>query len=120
MSEFKITGENGKTTTFTFKFDNGLPTKTIINPAYDICAYDDNTYALYVYLSEENIRDLGKIEIRGYANSLSNKEIWFFINDKYLVLGNINDKIIEELNNARLAICFYNKNKDFIKGIKLE
>ena len=109
-----------KTTTFNFKFDNGLPTKPIINPAYDICVYEDNTYALYVYLSEENLKDLGDLTISGYARSTLNKEIWFFINEKYLVLANINDKIIDELDNENLAICFYSKNKEFIKGIKLE
>ena len=34
------------------------------------------------------------------------------------VFKNLNDKIIQELKNKNLGFCFFNLNKEFIKGFK--
>lgn len=123
MGQHIITGKDGSTLDLNFTYDNGLPTKPIINPAYQ-AMYSESTkqYALYIYLEEEELNDLGEIEIEGYLSRNNNdeSEIWLFIKDVYLVLGNLNAKIIEQLKNKNLGFCFFKDDKTFIKGIKLE
>lgn len=121
MSEFKITGENGKTTTFTFKFDNGLPTKPIINPAYDIGYNEEEKYyALSMYLTEDDLKQLGNLEVEDLNYSEELHEIWLTINDKYVVFNEISDKIINELSNKKLVFCFFKEDNTFIYGLKIE
>jgi hypothetical protein len=123
MGQHTIKGKDGSTLELNFTYDNGLPTKPIINPAYQ-AMYSENTkqYALYIYLDEEDLKDLGEIIIEGYLSKNNNdkSEVWLFIKDVYLVLGNLSAKIIEELKNKQLAFCFFKDDKTFIKGIKLE
>ena len=121
MSKFEITGENGKTTTFNFKFDNGLPTKPIINPSYDIGYNEEEKYyALSMYLTEEDLKQLEDLEIEDLNYSEQLHEIWLTVNDKYIVLNEISDKIINELSNKKLVFCFFKEDKTFIYGLKLE
>ncbi len=119
MSEFKITGENGKTTTFTFKFDNGLPTKPIINPAYKTgyCKEDD-FYALSMYFTKEDLEKLGDLDIKDVY--FSKDELWLTINDCYVVFGNLNDRIINEVKNKKLVYYFFTDDNHFINGVQLE
>ncbi len=123
MGQHIIKGKDGSTLELNFTYDNGLPTKPIINPAYQ-AMYSESTkqYALYIYIENEDLKDLGELVIEGYLSRNNNdkSEIWLFIQDVYLVLGNLNAKIIEELKNKQLAFCFFKDDKTFIKGIKLE
>jgi hypothetical protein len=123
MGQHIITGKDGSTLELNFTYDNGLPTKPIINPAYELYKIkNENTHMLYIYLDNEDLKDLGEIVIEGYLSRNNNdkSEIWLFIQDVYLVLGNLSAKIIEELKNKKLAFCFFKEDKTFIKGIKLE
>jgi hypothetical protein len=123
MSELKINTQNGSTTTFNFKFDNGLPVKPIINPAYQAkYSKEQDQYQLHIFLSKEEAEKIEDIEIEGYACEIINKRgnIWLIINDLYLVLGDLNVKIIEELQNKKLDFCFFNEENAFIKGVRLE
>lgn len=119
MSEFKINGENGKTTTFNFKFDNGLPTKPIINPAYKTgYCKEENFYALSMYLTEDDLKQLGDLNITDL--NWGKSELWLTINNCYVVFGNLNDKIIEEIKNKKLVYYFFTENNKFIDGVQLE
>lgn len=123
MSEIKLNNQDGSTTTFNFKFDNGLPVKPIVNPAYQAkYSKEQNQYQLHIFLNHDDFQQVKDIEISGYACEIINKRgnIWLFINDLYLVLGDLNVKIIEELQNKKLDFCFFNENKEFIKGVRLE
>ena len=60
MGQHIITGNDGSTLTLNFMFDNGLPTKPIINPAYQsMYSESSKQHALYIYLEEEDLIDLG-------------------------------------------------------------
>ena len=121
MSEFKITGESGKTTTFNFKFDNGLPTKPIISPNYDIgYSKEKNFYALSMYFTEENLKQLGNLEIEDVNYSEDLSELWLTINEHYVVFENLTDKIINEVENKKLKYYFFKEDKTFIDGVQLE
>lgn len=119
ISKFEITGENGKTTTFNFKFDNGLPTKPIINPAY-VIGYnkEDKFYALSMYFTEKDLKQLDDLDIDDVY--FSKDELWLSINDYYVVFGNLSDKIINEVKNKKLVYYFFREDNTFIDGVQLE
>lgn len=119
MSELKLTNENGKTTTLTFKFDNGLPTKPIITPNYSISFSEkNNAHALCMYFSNDELKDLDDLDIKEVY--FSKNELWLTINDNYVVFGNLNDKIISEIKNKKLIYYFFrNEDDSFLKGTKI-
>ncbi len=123
MSEVKINNQNGTTTTFNFKFDNGLPTKPIVSPEYKtMFSESENTHVIFINLKNKELEDLGNLKIEGYFYENDNEtgEIWLFINDKYLVIENLNVKIIEEFENKNLGFAFFKEDKSLIKSIKIK
>lgn len=123
MSEIKINNQNGSTTTFNFKFDNGLPTKPIVSPEYKtMFSESDNTHVIFINFKNEELEELQNLKIDGYFYEEDNEfgEIWLFINDKYLVIENLDVKIIEEFENKRLGFAFFKEDGSLIKSIKIK
>jgi hypothetical protein len=123
MSELKINNQNGTTTTFTFKFDNGLTTKPMVSPEYKtMFSESENTHILFINLKNKEIEELQNLNIDGYFYEEKNGvgEIWLFINDKYLVMENLDAKIIEEFENKRLGFAFFREDGSLIKSIKIK
>ncbi len=121
MSKFVLTGDNGKTTTFNFKFDNGLPTKPIIAPDYDTgYSKEENFYALSMYFSDEDLENLGDCNIDSIYTSKELNELWILINDNYVVFGDLDGKIISEAENKKLVYYFLKTDETFITGIRLD
>lgn len=119
MSELKLTSDNGKTTTFTFKFDNGLPTKPILSPNFEIgYLRKDNLYALSIYFSELDLKKLESLDIKDVY--FSSNELWLTMNDHYIVFSNLDDIIIEAVKNKKLVYYFFKDDKTFIDGVQLE
>lgn len=123
MSEIKINNQNGSTTTFNFKFDNGLPTKPIVSPKFQEMFYEsENLYVVFINLKDKELEELQNLKIDGYFYEQDNEfgEIWLFINDKYLVMENLDVKIIEEFENKRLGFAFFKEDGSLIKSIKIK
>lgn len=117
MSNFTINKQDGSKTTFNFILDNGLPVKPIIAPKYSECYFkEDNSNAIYIYLTEEEIKTLQTIE-KVSKNYVGDSEIWFEINEQYIVLGNVSAKIVKEFLNKKINIYFFKEDKTFIKGL---
>lgn len=120
MSEVKISNDNGSTTTFNFKFDNGLPVKPIINPAYETgYSEEDQFYVLSMYLTDEDLKKLENLNIEGFTYSLDKKEIWLLINEHYVVFGEVSDIIIRAFDKRNVAFYYLKENGEFIKGRKI-
>ncbi len=123
MSEIKINNQNGTTTTFNFKYDNGLPTKPIINPSYQEMFYEtENMYVVFINFKNIELKELGDLKIDGYFYEEDKElgEIWLFINDKYLVMNNLSAKIIKEFENKNLGFAFFKEDGNLIKSIKIK
>lgn len=123
MSELTINNQNGSNTTFNFKFDNGLPTKQIVSPEYQEMFYElENVYVIFINLKNKELDELQNLKIDGYFCEEKNGvgEIWLFINDKYLVIENLNAKIIEEFENKTLGFAFFREDGGLIKSIKIK
>ena len=121
MGQHIIKGKDGSTLELNFTYDNGLPTKPIINPAYST-GYDEkeNFHVLAMYLTNEDIQKLKTLSIAELFVFAEEKQIWLAINNYYVVFDEITDKIINEAINKSLVYCFYEENGIFIKGTKLE
>jgi len=121
MGQHIITGKDGSTLELNFTYDNGLPTKPIINPAYSTgYAEKENFHVLAMYLTNEDIQKLNDLSIKKFHVFEKEKQIWLVINEHYVVFDEITDKIINEAKNYKLVYCFYKENGDFIKGTQLE
>ncbi len=121
MRQHIITGKDGSTLELNFTFDNGLPTKPIINPAYKTgFAEKENFYVLAMYLTDKDLFNLGDLDIIELFVFDKEKEIWLVINDHYVVFDEITDRIIKASKNKKLVYYFFKENGDFIKGTQLE
>ncbi len=106
-----------------FKYDNGLDIRPIINPAHQsMYDKDENKYQQFVFLNDADIEKLGDFHVTDFFVDIKKKrgEIWLFINDVYLVLSDLNPKIIEELQCKRLDFCFFKDDKTFITAFRLQ
>ena len=119
--EFKKTG--GNPIKFNFQLPNGLPYKPLIIPHYKT-VQDTITkqIAIYSYLEQDEINIFNSLKIDGNLGIFKKDdgEIWLIGNTHYIVFKNLNDKIIQELKNKNLVFCFFNLNKEFIKGFKFD
>ncbi len=119
QSSISFKKEDGKPITFNFQLENGLPYKTIICPKFKVVKSNKTKeFGIYSYLNSEEIEILKNININSYLCNL--EEVWLISDNYYVVFENLNDTIIEELKNKNLGFCFFNLNKEFIKGIKFE
>lgn len=120
MGKHIITGKDGSELELNFTYDNGLPRKPIINPAYSTgYAKKENFYALSIYLNDEDISVLGHLDIKEFYIDENTKSIWLLINEYYVVFGNVSNTIITQAKNIKLVYYFHKENGDFIDGIKL-
>ena len=119
--EFKKT--DGNPIKFNFQLPNGLPYKPLIIPHYKT-VQDTITkqIAIYSYLEQDEINIFNSLKIDGNLGIFKKDdgEIWLIGNTHYIVFKNLNDKIIQELKNKNLGFCFFNLNKEFIKGFKFD
>ena len=119
--EFKKT--DGNPIKFNFQLPNGLPYKPLIIPHYKT-VQDTITkqIAIYSYLEQDEINIFNSLKIDGNLGIFKKDdgEIWLIGNTHYIVFKNLNDKIIQELKNKNLVFCFFNLNKEFIKGFKFD
>lgn len=121
MSKHIIAGKNGSKLELNFTYDNGLPTKPIINPAYDAgYSKEKNLYVLTIYLTNEDLIQLGKISIEKLFFFEDEQQLWLEINNKYVVFGKVPDKIIKQAKEKELIYFFRKENGEFIKGTKIE
>lgn len=110
--------EDGSNTTFNFKFENGLPVKPIIECEYSVgYSKKNNCYVIAIYLNENNIQKLKPFNVDKVA--YNNSEIWLLINENYIALNQLEDKIIYEYKNKELGFYFYDNKNNFICGKKL-
>ena len=115
--EFKKT--DGNPIRFNFQLPNGLPVKTILTPPFDfVHSSKTNEYGIYITFSQLELKDINQIDIIEFK--IYNNDIWIILKNHYIVLYNLNDKIIQELKNKNLGFCFFNLNKEFIKGFKFD
>lgn len=104
------------------KYDNGLEIKPIVNPAHQsMYNQEENKFQQFIYLTDSDIKKLGELIVSDFFVDIKKKrgEIWLFINDVYLVLSDLNIKIIEELQKKKLDFCFFKEDKTFITGFRL-
>lgn len=121
MGQHIIEGKDGKNIELNFTFDNGLPTKPIIAPDYDTgYSKEENFYALSMYFSDEDLENLGDCNIDSIYTSKELNELWILINDNYVVLGDLDGKIISEAENKKLVYYFLKTDETFITGIRLD
>ncbi len=121
MGQHIITGKDGSTLELNFSYDNGLPTKPIINPTYSTgYAEKEKFHVLAMYLTEEDLKALNNLSITKFYVFEKEKQIWLVINEHYVVFDEITDKIITEAKCYKLVYLFYKENGDFIKGTQLE
>lgn len=121
MGQHIITGQDGSTLELNFTYDNGLPTKPIINPAYEIgYAEKENFHVLAMYLTDEDLNVLSDLSISKFYVFEKERQIWLVINEHYVVFDEITDIILNEAKNYKLVYCFYKENGNFIKGTQLE
>jgi hypothetical protein len=104
------------------KYDNGLDIRTIVNPAHQsMYNKEEDKFQQFIFLTDADIEKLGELYVNDYFIQMKKKrgEIWLFINDVYLVLSDLNVKIIEELQKKKLDFCFFKEDKTFITGFRL-
>jgi len=122
-SSVTFTKTDGKPITFNFQLENGLPYKPILTPNFEtVHSNKTKDFAIYSYLTQSELEVIKNLEFSGYLNKIENNsgEIWLLSNTYYVVFENLNDKIINELKNNNLGFCFFNSNKEFIKGFKFD
>ncbi len=118
MGQHIITGKDGSTLELNFSYDNGLPTKPIINPSYKTGYSEKNNFhVLSMYLNEEDLSNLGGLDIKQVF--IFEKEIWLAIDNHYVVFGNVPNLIILEAKNKKLVYYFYKENGTFIDGVRV-
>lgn len=119
MGKHIIEGKDGKNIELNFTFDNGLPTKPIIAPEYNISFSEkNNAQALCMYFSDKDLKELGDLDIKDVY--FSKDELWLTINENYVVFEDLNDKIINEVKNKKLIYYFFRKeDNSFLKGTKI-
>ncbi|NCQ51797.1 hypothetical protein GW796_07880 [archaeon] len=121
MGKYIIDGKDGKNIELNFTFDNGLPTKPIIAPDYDVgYSKEEKFYALSMYFSNEDLETLEDCNIDSIYTSKELKELWILINNHYVVFGDLDDKIIEEAENKKLVYYFFKSDETFITGIRID
>jgi hypothetical protein len=120
MSKHIITGKDGSKLELGFTYDNGLPTKPIINPAYSTgYAKKENFPILSMYLTDEDLDKLGDLSIKALYPSAELNQIWLDINEHYVVLDEVPAKIIKSAKEKELVYFFHKENSGFIKGTKI-
>ena len=122
-SSVELKKADGSPIKFNFQLPNGLPYKPLIIPHYKT-VQDTITkqIAIYSYLEQDEINIFNSLKIDGNLGIFKKDdgEIWLIGNTHYIVFKNLNDKIIQELKNKNLVFCFFNLNKEFIKGFKFD
>lgn len=116
-SSITINNSNGTTTTFNFKFENGLPIKPIIYPNFEIIEYEDHSLGFHIYLEEQNMNN-NYFNIEHYA--VNDKEVLISLNLNHIILSNLPNEIITMAKNKKIPFCFFKLDNTFINGIKLK
>ena len=108
-------------TTFNFKFDNGLLVKPIIECESSVGYSEEyKSYVLSVYINNnEDILALNNFIISSFVVFLEKRELWLSIEDYYLVFNIDNDIILNKAKNKELIFYFFNKKKEFLKGVNI-
>ena len=111
---------NKDKTSFNFKYDNDLPAKPIIECTYEFgYSKEQNIYGLCIYLDNYSINILNDISINGYY-LLQNNTLCLLVNESYIILENLDDLLIKELKNKNLYFYFFDKNREFLIGRKID
>ena len=118
-STVELKKADGSPIKFNFQLPNGLPVKTILTPPFDfVHSSKTNEYGIYITFSQLELKDINKIDIIEFK--IYNNDIWIILKNHYIVLYNLNDKIMNELNKNNLVFCFFDENEKFLTGLKLD
>lgn len=116
QSSISFKKEDGKPINFNFQLENGLPYKTILSPNFKfVHSKKTDEFGIYITFSNNELIELNIIDFK-----LFNNDFWIILNNHYIVLYNLNDKIMNELNKNNLVFCFFDENEKFLNGFKLE
>ena len=101
-SSVELKKADGSPIKFNFQLPNGLPVKTILTPPFDfVHSSKTNKYEIYITFSQLELKDINKIDIIEFK--IYNNDIWIILKNHYIVLYNLNDKIMNELNKNNLV-----------------
>ncbi len=112
ISSIELKKADGAPIKFNFQFENGLPVKPIIEPSYEIWFSEKiNKYGITMTMnSKYEINDLTLSNISYHYTSVEMKDIWIHLPTSYLVIREINNKLIENMKVNGLAIVFVDEN----------
>lgn len=118
-SSVTFTKTDGKPITFNFQLENGLPYKPILSPDFRfVHSKKTNEFGIYINFSNSQLDEIISLEVIGFK--LENNDFWIILNNCYIVLYNLNDKIMNELQRNNIVFCFFDDNEKFLNGFKLE
>jgi hypothetical protein len=89
-----------------------ITNKSSIEASYDIMHLSKEQYYLIsIVINNINLNKFDSFQINSFSSSLHAKEIWLLIKEQYIILKNLDLKIIQELHKGNIVFDFIDENK---------
>ena len=116
VSSVELKKADGKPITFNFQFENGLPVKPLLKVKREIWINENSLYGITVMLSEEDMKHIINFNIKEISyhetNNSDIKAIWIHLEKCYLILSNINSKLLVKMLEKKLLFIFVDNKQN--------
>ena len=116
VSSVDLKKADNKTITFNFQFKNGLPVKPLLKVKREIWINENSLYGITVMLSEEDMKHIIDFNIKEISYHETNdsdiKTIWIHLEKCYLILSNINSKLLVKMLEKKLLFIFVDNKQN--------
>ena len=116
ISNIELKKADGAPINFSFQFENGLPIKPLLNVNGSIWySKKDDCYGVSIILIKDDLKQVTNYTVNTISyhetDNLLKENIWFHLENMYLVMQNLDKANTTKLKNNGIAVLFFNEEQ---------